>query len=180
MTTPPVEVTLGRLAVRPFRWGDARRLIELAGDQRVWLRLRDSFPHPYTPADAESWLELVRDQDPLLNYAIAFEGLGLVGGIGLVPCRDVYRHTAELGYWLGVPFWGRGWMTTVVGAFSTAMLDAELFDRIEARVFSSNPASARVLEKSGFEREAVLKGRVHKAGERLDEWVYARISGPAS
>jgi len=170
-----MEIDLGDgLAIRPWRRGDEPSLVVYANNRKVAGNLRDAFPHPYTPADARSWIDRATRQDPATSFAIA-SGVEAIGGIGLILGSDVFRRSAELGYWLGEPFWGRGIASRAVGAF-TAWAFAR-FDllRIEAGVFEGNPASARVLEKAGFTFEARLRKAATKEGRTLDLLLYARV-----
>ena len=96
-----------------------------------------------------------------------------VGGIGVHPGEDVYRHTATVGYWLGEQFWGRGVMTEALTAVTDFCFDNFPLRRIAAEVFANNPASARVLEKAGFTLEGRLKNHILKDGEVLDSLLYA-------
>jgi ribosomal-protein-alanine N-acetyltransferase len=107
-------------------------------------------------------------------FCIEIDGAA-VGGIGIHPGKDVHRHTATLGYWLGEKFWRRGIMTEVVTAFTDFCFKNFPLRRISAEVFANNPASARVLEKSGFIFEGRFKNNVIKDGELLDSLLYARI-----
>jgi len=108
-----------------------------------------------------------------MKFCIEIDGAA-VGGIGVHPGQDVYRHTATVGYWLGEQFWGRGVMTEALIAVTDFCFDNFPLRRIAAEVFANNPASARVLEKSGFAFEGRLKNNVVKDGELLDSLVYAR------
>jgi RimJ/RimL family protein N-acetyltransferase len=98
-----------------------------------------------------------------------------IGGIGIIPLKDVYKQTAEIGYWLAEPFWGKGIATGAVTAIFPFAF--EYFDivRLRAGVFSSNTASMRVLEKCGFVREAVHRNAITKNGIVMDEVVYVRF-----
>ena len=99
-----------------------------------------------------------------------------MGGIGISPLEDVKRRTAEIGYWLAEPFWGRGIATDAVRALVPIAFDRMGMVRIEAGIHSDNPASMRVLEKCGFAREAVHKKAITKNGRLLDEVVYVRFA----
>lgn len=100
-----------------------------------------------------------------------------VGGIGFELQPDVFNRSAEMGYWLGEPFWGRGIMTEAVKAMTSyAFARFDLY-RVYAGVFASNPASARVLEKAGYRLEARLSAAVFKDGQVLDQWMYAQVRG---
>jgi ribosomal-protein-alanine N-acetyltransferase len=158
--------------LRLFRRGDAAALVRHANDREVWRFLRDRFPHPYRPRDAEEWLKLVRNDDPPLNFAIE-EGGEAVGGIGLIPGTDVDRVSAEVGYWLGRAAWGRGLATRAVRSLMPWAFATFELQRLFATPFSFNPASARVLEKAGWRREGVLRNAVVKEGRVADLLVYA-------
>ena len=157
--------------LRPFARGDAAAIVRHANDHDVWRFLRDRFPHPYTARDAEEWLKLVRNDSPPLNFAIEEEGEA-VGGIGLIPGNDVDRVSAEVGYWLGRAVWGRGLATRAVTSFTAWAFATYEFTRLFATPFAFNLASARVLEKSGWRREGVLRSAVVKEGRIADLLVY--------
>jgi RimJ/RimL family protein N-acetyltransferase len=167
------QLELKRCTIRPWRLGDAESLTRHANNRKVWLSLRDKFPHPYTTEDARRFLEATVESDPITIFCIEVNGAA-VGGIGLHLGIDVHRHTAELGYWLGEKFWTRGIMTEAVGAFTDFCFDKFSLRRIYAEPFANNRASARVLEKSGFLFEGRLKNNVFKDGMLLDSFLYAR------
>jgi ribosomal-protein-alanine N-acetyltransferase len=112
-------------------------------------------------------------EQPTTKFCIEVEGAA-VGGIGIRLGHDVHRHTAELGYWLGEKFWGRGIMTEAVAAFANFSFENFQLRRISAELFASNPGSARVLEKAGFAFEGRLKNNVIKDGKPLDSLLYAK------
>jgi RimJ/RimL family protein N-acetyltransferase len=164
-----------RLVLRRWREDDAAALTRQADNRRVWLNLRDRFPHPYTPADAREWIgRCLAAPEPPLNLAIEHAGEA-IGGIGLNPWPDVARFTAEVGYWLGEDFWGRGFATEALRHFTAYAFASFPFERLEAWVFATNPASGRVLEKSGYEYEATMRRGAFKDGRFLDFHVYARL-----
>ncbi len=152
-----------------------RRSYGTRTNPRVAVNLRDHFPHPYTLEDGEEWLRAALVQDPEVNFALATDR-ELIGSIGLKLGEDVYRHAAEVGYWLGEPFWSRGIATRAVRALSDwAFADFGLL-RLHAYVFGDNTASMRVLEKAGFEREGVQRRAVVKSGRVLDQILYGRLA----
>ena len=102
-----MRLDCGCCVLRPWREGDEPSLVRHANNYEVWRRLRDRFPHPYTHADAEQWIAFVQRQDPHTQFAIEVRGEA-TGGIGLEVGSDIERRTAEIGYWLGEAFWGRG------------------------------------------------------------------------
>lgn len=162
--------------IRDWRVDDASSLSRHANNRRIWLMVRDRFPSPYTIEDAEHWVRHCMRALPATDFAIEVDGEAS-GGIGVVLRDDVERVSAELGFWLGETMWGRGVMTDAVSAFVPWALERFNLQRVYAHVFERNPASARVLEKSGFTREARLRRAVIKEGEILDEWLFARVLG---
>ena len=90
-------MALGSANLRPWRTSDRDSLVEHADDRRVWLHLRDRFPHPYTMADAQEWLGFVGGLTEPTHFAIEIDGRA-VGGIGFEVQPDVYSRTAEIGY----------------------------------------------------------------------------------
>jgi RimJ/RimL family protein N-acetyltransferase len=174
-----IPLALDGYALRPYRDDDAMALARLADDREVSRYLRDRFPHPYTFEDAQDWIARARaeTESPPLTFAVAGAGGTMLGGIGLDRQTDVYRHSAELGYWLGRSHWGRGVATAAVEAICRyGFLEVGL-RRIYACVFAPNTASSRVLEKAGFELEGRHLQAVSKDGELLDELMYGLLPG---
>ncbi len=165
---------LGQASLRLWRMDDAPALAEAANNRNVWINLRDRMPHPYTLADAEAFILQRVKQDSGLVLCVEVEGRA-AGGIGLHPGDDVNRLTAELGYWLAEPFWGRGVITAAVRAIVPCGFERLSLERIEACVYANNPASARVLKKAGFTCEGRLRRSVIKDDQVLDSLVYARL-----
>ena len=167
------QLILKQCTVRPWRLDDAESLARHANNRKIWLCVRDLFPHPYTIQDAHEFLQRAISEQPEMKFCIEIDGAA-VGGIGVHPGQDVYRHTATLGYWLSEDFWGRGITTEAVTAVIDFCFENFLLRRISAEVFANNPASARVLKKSGFTFEGRLKNNVLKDGKLLDSLLYAR------
>ncbi|MBC8073724.1 MAG: GNAT family N-acetyltransferase [Deltaproteobacteria bacterium] len=160
--------------LRAFRRGDEHDLVVAADDREIWRNVRDAFPHPYTREDAERWVAYNEGLAPVLNFAIELDDR-VVGGLGLVLGQDVHRYSAELGYWLARAVWGRGLATAAVRALVRYAFEELELVRLHAGVFVWNPASARVLEKSGFERECLMRSWAFKDGELVDAWAYACV-----
>ncbi|HEY7683698.1 MAG TPA: GNAT family protein [Gemmatimonadales bacterium] len=168
-------ITLPNCTVRDWRAADARSLAHHANDRRIWLTLRDAFPHPYTLADAKGFLALAEAMHPRTFFAIVVEDQA-VGGIGYTRHHDVERISAEIGYWLGVAFWGRGIMTAALRAVTAyAFRQHQELRRIYAVPFARNTASVRVLEKAGYRLEGRMRQSVIKDGEVLDQLLYAML-----
>src|SRR5688500_17690468 len=102
-----MELVRAQCVLRPVIAADAVRLAAHADDRDVWVNLRDRFPHPYTVHDASAYIAAVAHRSPPTSFGIVVEGEA-AGTIGLVPGEDIARHTAEIGYWLGRRFRGRG------------------------------------------------------------------------
>jgi len=164
----------GRCIVRDWSLADKSSLLRLADNRSVWRNLTHRFPHPYTDADADSWLVLLATKARRTNWAIEVEGLA-VGGIGMDPGEGVYAKTARFGYWLGEAYWQRGIMTAAVRATAEFIFANSEIVRLEAPVFEWNPPSMRVLEKCGFVREGVLRKSVEKDGQIIDMVMYALL-----
>jgi ribosomal-protein-alanine N-acetyltransferase len=167
-----MPLVLERCAVRHWRRDDAPSLAKHANNRRVWLGLRDLFPHPYTIEQASEFIR-VMSEESITEFCIDIEGLA-VGGIGLRIGEDVHRYTAELGYWLSEDFWGHGITSEAVPAVTDYCFEHFPLRRIYAEPYASNPASARVLEKASFVLEGRLKNNVFKDGQVLDSLLYAR------
>ena len=161
--------------LRPWEEADARALASVADDRRIWLNVRDRFPSPYTVEDAHTWIAFASGEaDPMSHPAIVVGGV-VAGGMGFEPLSDVNRLTAEIGYFLGPAFWGRGIATAAVRALTAYAFEVRGFERVEAPIFAWNPASGRVLEKAGFALEGRFRRRMIKDGRIGDELLYARV-----
>jgi [ribosomal protein S5]-alanine N-acetyltransferase len=170
----PVRLDCGPCIVREWTAGDKASLLRVANNRNVWRNLTHRFPHPYTEADADFWLAFVAKAGRPTHWAIEVAGEA-VGGIGVDIGAGVYAQSGHFGYWLGEPYWRRGIMTAAVRATSDYVLANLAVMRLEAPVFEWNPASMRVLEKSGFAREGVLRKSVLKDGQLIDVVMYARV-----
>ena len=169
-----IKLTCENITLREFCPDDKYRLVELANNPKVAVNLRDGFPNPYTLADAENFLEKIVKQESVLILAIEYNG-EFVGNIGLHKGTDVYRKSAEIGYFLGEPYWNMGIMTKAVNLICDYGFENLDIIRIHAGIFEFNPASMRVLEKCGFKREAVFEKAIIKQGKIYDEIRYAKI-----
>jgi len=169
-----VQLKLKSCEVRSWRLADAEPLARHADNRKIWLNLRDAFPHPYTGHDAREFIRSVRNRVPETTFAIAVNEEP-VGSVGFVLRPDVERVSAEIGYWLAEPFWGRGIATeALIAVTEYAFANFDLC-RVYAHVFDWNAASARVLEKAGYEFEGRLRKSVTKDGQTIDQLMYAII-----
>ncbi|HTI69067.1 MAG TPA: GNAT family protein [Candidatus Limnocylindria bacterium] len=174
MNLPTPEIRLSRCLLRTIRPSDAASIARHANNRNVSRFVRDHFPYPYELAHAEAFINLIGEDQPPRCLGIEVDG-EMAGGVGLILGEDIHHRSAEIGYWLGEPYWGQGIATEAVGAL--VEYGFEQFDlvRVFAEVFDVNRASARVLEKAGFQLEGRLRSAVCKRGQVHDAFLYARI-----
>lgn len=170
----PLPLIGQRCTVRLWQASDADALVRHANNINVAKQLRDRFPHPYTRAHAVAFLRHAAEAEPQTNLAIEVEGEA-AGGIGFVRGSDVERFSAEIGYWLGERFWGRGIVTEALTLVTGYAFRCSLL-RLFALPFADNVASARVLEKAGYLLEGTLRSSSVKYGAPRDQAIYARIN----
>jgi RimJ/RimL family protein N-acetyltransferase len=169
-----LELQCGVCLLRSWRKSDAALITRHANDRDVWLNLRDRFPHPYTAADARAYIRSVSGEAPTLSFVIVV-GEDPAGGIGLRLGDDIERRSAEIGYWLGRRYWGRGITTAAVRAVTAYAFTSLDLLRVFALPFTENAASVRVLEKAGYVREGCLRSSAVKAGQVRDQYLYATV-----
>jgi RimJ/RimL family protein N-acetyltransferase len=172
---PVLPLSVAGVRLRPFGPADAPALARHANDRDIWLNLRDRFPHPYTLADAEGYVRFVSGEGGSdLHLCIEVDGEA-AGSISVLFQPDIHRREAEIGYWLGRAYWGRGIVTAAVQALSAYALAHFDLCRLHATVFEYNPASARVLAKAGFELEGRRRKSITKDGQTVDSLLYALV-----
>ena len=141
----------------------------------IGKNLHDGFPSPYTIRDARRWLAHALSSPAETNFAIEIEGQS-AGGIGYLLKDGPSARSAEIGYWIGEDFWGRGIATACVRAVTSFVFENHPgICRLYAQVFEWNASSMRVLEKAGFTQECVLRKAAVKAGDVIDLVQYALI-----
>lgn len=162
--------------LRSWRREDAEDVAFFADNERIAQNLRDVFPHPYTLADARGYVDSCVEGDETRQLCRAIEcGGRAVGSIGLFRGEDVYRKSAELGYWLGRAFWGRGVMTRAARLICSEGFRTWDVARIYAEPYAVNTGSRRVLEKAGFTLEGTLRNSVFKNGRLMDSCIYGLL-----
>ncbi len=162
------------VVLRELEEQDIPKLAAYANNENVSINLRDAFPCPYTPDDARRFFEMVQKQNPKTFFAIEYQ-CNYVGNISLSVGTDVYRNSAEIGYFIGEPFWNLGITTKAVNLITEFGFNQLNLKRIYTGIFEYNKASQRVLEKCGFEKEAVFKCAITKNGQLYSEIRYAKI-----
>ena len=149
-------------------------MVKAANNPKVAAHLLDGFPSPYHLDHARARLADVARLPVLEALVIEVRG-EFAGGLSCTRKRDVFRLTGSIGYWLGESFWGQNIMSEAVEVFSDYLLAHEGFTRVEAGIFDFNHASARVLEKAGFQMEAVCRRAAVKQGRVVDIHLYSKV-----
>lgn len=181
---PPPVLTTARLVLRPFAAADAPAVQALAGDRAV-ADTTLHIPHPYPDGAAAAWIAthaaawaegtaLTYAVTRAVTHAVAGEAGALVGAVGLQITPG--QAAAELGYWIAVPAWGRGYATEAAAALCGHAFAALGLHRVEARHLLRNPASGRVMQKLGMRPEGVLRGAARKWGRFEDLALYAVLA----
>jgi RimJ/RimL family protein N-acetyltransferase len=168
-----MQLKSGNVSLRPLRESDAKRMAELLNNVKIGRNLRDGLPYPYTVNDALEFIEKFGNHPSF--FAVEYNG-EYAGNISLSPHENVYRKTAEIGYLLGEPYWGKGIMTTAVELITEYGFKVLGFARIHTGVYEFNPASQKVLEKCGYQKEGIMVKNVFKNGELHDEIRFAIIN----
>jgi RimJ/RimL family protein N-acetyltransferase len=158
--------------LREWQLSDAQSIAENLNNLNIWNNVRDYLPFPYTEKDGEEFISAVLSYQMGIQRAITVDGKA-VGSIGAFPKTDVERICCELGYWLGETYWNQGITTEAVKQFTNYLFVNHDFIKIYAPVFDFNIASQKVLQKAGFEREAVLKQAAVKNGKVIDLHYYS-------
>lgn len=161
------------IAIRPYELSDIERLALLANNINIAKFLTGRFPHPYTTEHAKSFIETFQKDIPTKVFAITLNG-ELIGGTGIHLQEDIFINNAEIGYWIGEDYWGKGYMVEAVKLISDYAFNTFPITRIYARVFGNNLRSMHVLEKAGFKLEAKFEKTLLKNGEILDEYIFAK------
>lgn len=152
------------IALRNLSMADVERMATIANDPSISIHLRDKFPYPYTQTDAANFIQALENDNPCYSWAIIIDDQ-LTGVISLILQEDIYRHSAEIGFWLGKEYWSKGIMTEAVDLVCHYAFSELNLIRIYAAVFETNSASLQVLRKNkfvleGIRTKAVLKNKV--------------------
>lgn len=162
--------------LRWWKTEDAKSLAELLNNKKILDNLRDGLPVPYTEKDALDYINAMLNADKNSTFAFAVVSDGeLVGSVGIFRQSNIHSKTAELGYYIGEKYWNKGIATAAVNQACGYVFGNSDIIRIFAEPFARNAASCRVLEKSGFSCEGVLRSNAVKNGIVEDIKIYARI-----
>ena len=167
-----MHLTLSQCTIRPWAKTDAASLQRHANNRHVSIHLRDRFPYPYESEQARAFLGWIASRDSPTAWAIDVGGEA-IGGIGIEFDTDVERVSAEVGYWIGESFWGRGIATAALSAVTAEAFRCFDITRLYALPFADHAASVRVLEKAGYVREGHLRQSAIKDGKIRDQLLFA-------
>ncbi len=169
-----MEIILSNSKLRPWKIEDATVIAKHANNKKIADNMRDGFPFPYTIEDAQTWLNMAIKESTHLLLAIEINGEA-AGGIGILFKENVYRLSAEIGYWLGEEHWNKGIASEAIKKLSDSVFETTNVIRIYAEIFSPNVASMKTISKAGFNLEAINRKAVFKNGIILDQNVYCKL-----
>jgi RimJ/RimL family protein N-acetyltransferase len=169
-----MQLELERCAVRSWRLSDVPSIAPYANNRKIWINLRDAFPHPYTIDDARRFIEGAMGREPETYFAIVCDDHA-VGSIGFVPGKDVERCSAEIGCWVAEEYWGRGIGTAALRGVTEHALQYHGLSRVFAVPYAWNAASSRILEKAGYAFEGRMRKSAVKDGRVIDQLLYAYV-----
>jgi len=161
--------------IRDWELRDKFDLAEALNNKKIQDNLRDGLPLPYTESDAEMFIKAMLDAPKDSQYAwTIIEGHKSIGSIGIFRKDNIHNRTAEMGYYIAEPYWGKGIVTNAVKEACAFVFEHTNIMRIFAEPFSENMASRRVLEKAGFVHEGTLHQNAVKNGRVLDMEMYGK------
>ncbi|MPM76880.1 hypothetical protein SDC9_123879 [bioreactor metagenome] len=162
--------------IRPWRLKDADDLASALNNKKILDNLRDGLPFPYTKKDAISYIDamLNADKDKTFPFAITIDDK-VIGSIGVFRMENIHSRSGEIGYYIAEPYWGIGLGTSAVQQICRFIFSTTDIIRIFAEPFSRNTASCRILEKSGFVKEGIMRKNAFKNGVFEDMTLYALI-----
>lgn len=162
------------IKLRKLETSDKSVIAKLLNNKKIWNNLTNKIPYPYTERDAEIFLKFIERDKHHKAFAIEFNR-EFCGIIGLIKQQDVREKSAEIGYWIGEPFWNKGITTEAVKLITEYGFSNLNIIRIYSTVFEYNIASMKVLEKNGYKKEGVFKKAIFKNNKIWDEHRYFKL-----
>jgi RimJ/RimL family protein N-acetyltransferase len=163
---------MSKITLREFLPEDLESLVALLNNVNVTRYLSTRLPFPYSESDATWWISDGSKQG--IIRAITVDE-ALVGCVGAEAGGFEESRTAEIGYWIGEPYWGAGYATVALRELTQTVFSETDIVRLSAQVFSANLASMRVLEKCDYEFEGILRKGCYKEGQYYDKHIYAKV-----
>jgi len=162
--------------IREWRIEDKSALAVNLNNLKILNNLRDGLPYPYTEQDAEDFIRTMLSANRNSTFAFAITLADkVIGSIGVFRQENIHFQTAQLGYYIGEPYWGNGYMTSAIKQICKYVFEHTDIIRIYAEPFAHNIASCRALEKAGFQYEGTLKSNAVKCDSVVDMKMYALI-----
>jgi [ribosomal protein S5]-alanine N-acetyltransferase len=171
-----MEFILSKAVLRQWQMSDAPALAKHANNRQIADNMRDGFPFPYTLEDAHTWLNMALKESKHILLAVEVNGEA-AGGVGILFKDNVYRFSAETGYWLGEMHWRKGITSEAIRKLSEYVFAKTPVVRLYADIFAPNIPSMKTIEKAGFHLEAINKNAVFKNGMLMDQHVYCLLKG---
>ena len=165
-----------QVTLRDWKIEDSVIIPKLANNKNIWDEVRDEFPFPYRESDAINFINKVKENKSTFSKAIEYKN-SLVGSITIKVNDDILRFSGVLGYWISPDYWNKGIATDAIKQITELGFSQLKLVRIYAKVFSTNQASIKALEKSGYIKEGLFSKAVFKNGQFYDQVLYAKISG---
>ncbi|MBB4037544.1 RimJ/RimL family protein N-acetyltransferase [Dysgonomonas hofstadii] len=160
--------------IRYWKVEDAENLAEALNNKKILDNLRDGIPFPYTVQDAEEYITTILNADKEVIYAFAITvDNKVIGSIGVFRQANIHSRTAEVGYYIAEPYWGKGFGTGALKQTCDYIFHNTNIIRIFAEPFAHNISSCRILEKCGFEYEGTLRKNAIKNGIFIDMKMYS-------
>ena len=160
--------------LRTWQTEDAASLAQYLNNKNIWNNCRDGLPYPYSQEDANVFLAMVQAKENIHDFCIEVNGEA-VGNIGFIPATDVERFSAEVGYWIGEPFWNQGIVTDALKKLSTIISNTLIKYVYSQSYLSITPPSMRVLEKVGFTKVGIMQKAIFKNDNFMNAHYYELI-----
>lgn len=163
-----------KVTLKDYHLDIAELFATYRNNQKIWDNGYDTVPNPFTIQDANEFITKQLTKNPAWRKLIYWNNQ-FVGEIGITPHQDVFRLGAEMGYFIGEPFWGKGIATEAIRLMVDYAFTTFDLIRIEAGVYDFNKPSMRVLEKNGFQLESIKRKAVIKNGQILDDYIWVKL-----
>jgi len=162
--------------IRPWKIQDAHDLAEALNNKNIHNNLRDGLPFPYREEDAIEYITAMLNADKKNTYAFAITvNDKAIGSIGAFRQANIHSRTAEIGYYIAEPYWGKGFGTSAIKQICEYIFLNTDIIRLFAEPFAHNTGSCRILEKSGFTCEGILRKNAVKNGIIVDMKIYSLL-----
>ncbi|WP_042479196.1 GNAT family N-acetyltransferase [Bacillus ndiopicus] len=172
-----LTITTDRLVLRLFQKTDAEQVAALCNNYNIYKSTM-YLPHPYKVEDALTWIEYHHEnflEDRSYELAVTDKETNEVYG-AIALSNNKHFNQGELAYWIGEPYWGKGYATEAAKAIVQFAFEEKKLHKVFARYFATNPASGKVMEKIGMDQEGVLKDHIIKDGKYEDLVYYGLIN----